>query len=94
MTVSEVSAAVTSTVVTARNFDCRIQNTVAVSGRVRGRGAWSSRHFLAFHFKVIIQTNEIKLISRNVEYFPSRFMADVISTGPKLLSLGFKIRHS
>lgn len=58
------------------------------------QGAWSSRHFLAFHFKVIIQTNKIKLISRNVEYFPSRFMADVISTGPKLLSLGFKIRHS
>ena len=38
VTVSEVSAAVTSTVDTARNFDCRIQNTVAVSGRVRGRG--------------------------------------------------------
>ena len=37
VTVSEVSAAVTSTVDTARNFDCRIQNTVAVSGRVRGR---------------------------------------------------------
>ena len=38
VTVSEVSAAVTSTVATARNFDCRIQNTVAVSGRVRGCG--------------------------------------------------------